>query len=129
VRNPFDEIGSDVSTLLVPAVLLAAIVGTLWIAMSQPDQTATTDNQSPRAQKPSREAPKRSSDAGGRASPAPVMMTPMPAGFRWMDATPVPRARAGFALVVILAVVGALLAMAVAGLVVAAAAAVQGAVA
>jgi len=53
-------------------------------------------------------------------------MTAAPAGFRWMDATPAPKVRSGFALVVILAVLGALLAMAVAGLVVGVTVVVQG---
>jgi hypothetical protein len=55
------------------------------------------------------------------------MMTPaMPAGFQWIDAAPAPKVRAGFALVVVLAVVGAVLAVAVAGLVIGAAKALQG---
>ena len=52
VRYPFDEIGSDVSTLLGPAVVLAAIIGTVKIALSQPDQTATTKTQSRRTPSP-----------------------------------------------------------------------------
>jgi hypothetical protein len=133
VRYPFDEIGSDVSTLLGPVVVLAAIVGTLWIALSQPDQTAldqtaTTKRSSRRAPDPERgpsadKSPERSVRPRGRPSPA--MMTPaVPAGFHWMDAVPAPKFRAGFALVVILGVLGALLAVAVAGVVVGAAAAV-----
>jgi hypothetical protein len=54
------------------------------------------------------------------------MRAPMPAGFQWMDAVPAPKMRSGFALVVILAFLGALLAMAVAGLVAGIAVAVQG---
>ena len=128
VRYPLDEIGSDVSTLLGPAVVLVAIVATLRIALSQLDQTATTESPSP----------PRPRSAGGRPTwgrsawparrgplPVPVMATPVPAGFQWIDAAPAPKVRAGFALVVILAFLGALLAMAVAGLVVGAAVAVQ----
>ncbi|HVF14481.1 MAG TPA: hypothetical protein VM942_07775 [Acidimicrobiales bacterium] len=48
-----------------------------------------------------------------------MIAAPAPAGFQWMDATPAPKVRTGFALVVILAFLGALLATAVAGLVVA----------
>ncbi len=55
-------------------------------------------------------------------------MTPaMPAGFHWMEASPVPRFRSGFALIVLLAVVAVLLAVAVAGAAVAVSIAVRGA--
>jgi len=56
------------------------------------------------------------------------MTAPAPAGFQWTDAVPAPRVRAGFALVVVLAVVGALLAVAIAGLVIGAAVALQGSI-
>jgi len=126
-------------------VLLAALVGTLRIALSQPDQSATTRTTSRRAPQPRRAASppvsapaparargraERSADPRTGRSPVPVTMSgPAPAGFQWMDATPAPRIRAGFALVVILAVLGALLAVAVAGVVIGAAFAIQGAVA
>ncbi|MEA2685391.1 MAG: hypothetical protein QOE93_586 [Actinomycetota bacterium] len=105
-------------------MVLAAIVGTLRIALSQPDQTATTETQSDRTRRPAPrpegdESESRSEWAApqpGQPRPVPVMMTPaMPAGFQWIEATPVPRFRSGFVLVVMLAVVGALLAMTVAG--------------
>ena len=55
------------------------------------------------------------------------MMTPaMPAGFQWIEAGPVPRVRSGFALLVLLAVVAVLLAVAIAGVVVAASVALRG---
>ena len=70
-------------------------------------------------------------DRGRRSrSPVPSIMAPaMPAGFQWIDATPVPKIRSGFVLVVILAMLGALLAMAVAALVIGIAVAIQGTVA
>jgi hypothetical protein len=128
-------------------VVLAAIIGTVKIALSQPDQTATTKTQSRRTPSPEgappipaidpepRPVPRprparpgRTGRAGG--SPAPVMMTPaMPAGFQWIEARPVPRVRSGFALLVLLAVVAVLLAIAVAGVVVAASVALRGALA
>ena len=108
-------------------MVLVAIVATLRIALSQLDQTATAE--SPPRRDPD---PPAVPDLGsfGLAGPArtvavPVMATPVPAGFQWIDAAPAPKVRAGFALVVILAFLGALLAMAVAGLVVGAAVAVQ----
>ncbi len=158
-------------------MLLVALVGTLRIALSQPDQTATTKTRSRRAPDPAgaadvthvaaavaapeievtpvpdapgsveggAQATDEVPDAAtapsssaaptpdrrsGRRRPAsmPGLIGVAPAGFQWMEAGPAPRARAGFALVVILAVLGALLAVAVAGLVVGAAVAVQGAV-
>jgi len=124
-----------VLTLLGPAVVLVAIVATVRIAISQPDQPATAKTRSRRAPDPGTAtstvpgpATGAARSAGGRAGPAsPVIVTtPMPAGFRWTDATPAPKVRSGFALVVILAFLGALLAMAVAGLVAALAVAVQG---
>lgn len=124
VRYPFDEIGSDVSTLLVPAVVLVATIGIIRIALSQPErpvQTATAGDKSRRTPKPPAPA--------GAPSPAPVTMTPaMPPGFQWMEAGPAPRIRSGLALVITLAAVGAALAVAVAAAVVAIASAVQGAV-
>jgi len=139
VRYPFDEIGSDVSTLLGPALVLVAIIGTVKIALSQPDQTATTKTQSRRTPKPEGASPLPAIDARprpvhrrarGAGSPAPAMMTPaMPAGFQWIEAGPVPRVRSGFALLVLLAVVAVLLAVAIAGVVVAASVAVRGALA
>jgi len=124
-------------------VVLVAIIGTVKIALSQPDQTATTKSQSLRTPSPAgappvpapetdlrpipRPAARRLRGAGG---PAPGMMTPvMPAGFQWIEAGPVPRFRSGFALVVLLAVVAVLLAIAVAGVVVAASVAVRAALA
>ncbi len=97
-------------------MVLVAIIGTLRIALHQPDQTATTNDESRRTPRPA-----------GAGSPR-VTMTPaptVPAGFQWMEAGPVPRVRSGLALVMILAAVGALLAVAVAGLVVALATAAQ----
>jgi hypothetical protein len=120
-------------------VLLAAIIATLRVALSQPDQTATAKTQSrrgrpdpvpglPRVERAA-EAP-RSAEPRGRSAPVPVMMTPAtPAGFQWIDATPAPRVRSGFALIIMLAVLGALLAIAVAGLVMGIVVAVQGAIA
>ncbi len=121
------------TTLLGPAVVLVATIAVLRIALSQHDQTATAPTRTRRApdpgpgpepavaqQAPTRPAPAQPApdraDRRGR-SPAPVVMTGAPAGFNWTDATPIPRIRSGFALIVILAVIGALLAMAVAGLV------------
>jgi hypothetical protein len=151
VRYPFDEIGSDVSTLLGPAVVVVAIIATLRVALSQPDQTATTKTQSRRTPSPEgvpsspiadpiADPIDRGTTAGdfgpradhrrNRLAPSRVTMTPaMPAGFQWMEAGPVPRFRTGFALVVLLAVVGALLALAVAGAVMAASVAIRGALA
>jgi hypothetical protein len=133
VRYCLDEYGSDVTTLLGPAVVLVATIATLWIALGQLDQTATTPPPSRRAPDPdigpaptprpeAHERPVARRSGERRRSPAPVMMTPampaMPGGFDWTDAKPVPRIRSGLALIVILAVIGALLAMAVAGLIV-----------
>jgi len=117
--------------LLGPAVVLLATIATLRIALGQLDQPATTPTRSRRAPDPPVDpaahpvvdvAPvvERTGDRG--RGPARVMIAParpaMPAGFAWTDATPAPRFRSGFALIVMLAVIGALLAMAVAGLVV-----------
>ncbi len=112
-------------------MVLVAIIGTIRIALSQPDQPATIKTQSDRTPSPVGARPTRAPESARRtaASPAttPASMTPaMPAGFQWIEAGPVPRFRSGFALLVVLAVVGALLAMAVAGLAVAAAAALGG---
>jgi hypothetical protein len=131
VRYFLDEIGSDVSTLLGPAVVLVAIIGTLRIALHQPDQTATPTTKSRRTPRSSdvAPAPAATPDAnpgGGRHVPAPAMRTSViPAGFHWDEVGPVPRFRSGFALVVILAAVGALLAVVVAGIVLAAASALR----
>ena len=136
VRYPFDEIGLDVSTLLGPALVLVAIIGTVKIALSQPVQTATTKTQSRRTPSPRGAPPRPAIDAQLRPVPrrgrpsgtaAPAMMTPaMPAGFQWIEAGPVPRVRSGFALLVLLAVVAVLLAVAIAGVVVAASVALRG---
>jgi len=125
VRYFLDEIGSDVSTLLGPAVVLVAIIGTLRIALHQPDQTATPTPESSRTPAPARRTGPASSPAPSSAPSSATMTPAMPAGFQWDEAGPVPRFRSGFALVVILAVVGALLAVVVAGVVLAAAAAVR----
>ncbi len=111
-------------------MVLVAIIATIRIALSQsdqPDQTATTKTQSDRTPSPEGARPARAPDHARRRAPSPVPMTPaLPAGFQWVEAGPVPRFRAGFALVVVLAVVGALLAVAVAAVVVAASVAVRG---
>ena len=117
-------------------MVLFAIVATLRIALNQPDQTATTKTRSRRdpgagmspdvaAGGSIRTAP--APPPAGRASSSPAIgSTPMPAGFQWMDAAPAPKVRSGFALVVILAFLGAMLAMAVAGMVAALSVAIQG---
>jgi hypothetical protein len=120
-------------------MVLVAIIGTVKIALSQPDQSATTKTQSRRTPSPEGAPPlptiepqPRPVHRRGRpaATPAPAMMTPaMPAGFQWIEARPVPRVRSGFALLVLLAAVAVLLAVAVAGVVVAASVAVRGALA
>ena len=108
-------------------MVLVAIIGILLIALHQPDQTATTTDRSRRTPNPAGAGSQPVADPVGRPSPAPVTMSPaMPSGFNWMEAGPVPRFRSGFALVLILATVGALLAVAVAATVVAIARAIQG---
>ncbi len=109
-------------------MVLVAIVATLRIALSQLDQTATAESPPRRDPDPPAVPDLGSFGLAGPARTVPVpmvMATPVPAGFQWIDAAPAPKVRAGFALVVILAFLGALLAMAVAGLVVGAAVAVQ----
>ena len=125
-------------------MVLVAIIATLWVALSQPDQSATTKTESRRTPRPeavppaptaepdlaAAEAVPQATRRRGRTVPSPVTMTPaMPGGFQWMEASPVPRFRAGFALVVLLAVVAALLAVTVAGVVLGISVAVRGALA
>jgi hypothetical protein len=131
-------------------VVLVATIATLRIALYQPDQIATTKPRSRRdpepgtdltpdpvspgptvaaTAKPRRKADRptdRHTDRRSRSGSPSMVAAPMPAGFQWMDAVPAPKVRSGFALVIILAFLGALLAMAVAGLVAGIAVAIQG---
>lgn len=122
-------------------MVLVATIATLRIALHQPDQIATTTTRSRRGPGPDpgteppagAVAPGRPEESAGwladrinrSASPG-RGGAPMPAGFQWMDAAPAPKVRSGFALVVILAFLGALLAMAVAALVAGISVALQG---
>jgi hypothetical protein len=124
-------------------VVLVATIATLRVALDQPDQTATTPTPSGRDPEPGTDVtpdpaattrPDRTGNPTGnptgdrrsRSGSPGMVATPVPAGFQWIDAAPAPKMRSGFALVVILAFLGALLAMAVAGLVAGITVAIQG---
>ena len=123
------------TTLLGPAVVLVALFGTLWIVLDQPDQPdqpATTRPPSRRAPRPSDAVagtPSRRGPTPGTVAAAGPMPGAMPSsgGLPWLDAPPTPRVRSGFALMVILAAVGFMLAAMTAGAVVGATVAVRSA--
>jgi hypothetical protein len=136
-----------VSTFLVSlGVVAATIAAVLYVALSGPEQPAMTSRPAPRARRRRGRSPSKGGDRAGRASaprpdggaagtgaPAPVGLSPGPAlalpdsdpmRLRVLPAAPTTvwvRIRSGVALVVLVAVLGALLALAVGGVLVGAA--------
>jgi hypothetical protein len=122
-----------VSTFLVSlGVVAATIVAVLYVVLNGPDQPATVRRQPPRAK------PRRSRRSAGRSSSAPEVAAPLPRPAVTLPATPAlalpdsdimrlrvlpaarttlwVRIRSGVVLVVLVAILGALLALAVSGL-------------
>jgi len=130
VVDPPGNIPSIVSTLLSLAVVAAAIVGVLRIALKDPDQPATMRRTSRGASPEPAAGVSMSAQAASvrpitvseRAAAGPRRGTVAGGGSVWT------RVRSGIALVVLVAVVGAMLALAVGAVLVGGALALRSAV-